>query len=69
VATTRHEGEAALDLLAIRAVRQGSRFQARLGSRAASARSDSGLRSGLASERRRPTLPLRSGTAKVGSGP
>src|SRR6266536_982515 len=46
-------------------VRQASVFQARFGSRTASARTDSGFRSGRATERRRPTVPSRSGTAKV----
>ena len=39
------------------------------GSRSASARTDSGLRSGRATVRGRPIAPLRSGTAKLVSGP
>ena len=50
-------------------VRQGSVCHAFVGSRSASARADSGLRSGRATVRGRPTGPARSGTAKVVSGP
>jgi hypothetical protein len=64
-----HEGEAAAAGLACRrSCGRGTVFHARAGNREASARSDSGLRSGLATDLRRPTLPFRSGTAKVVSG-
>ena len=69
VATTRTKAKRLETSSPVAVVRQGSVFQARLGSRSASARTDSGFRSGLATDRRRPTLPLRSGTAKLVSGP
>src|ERR687888_579688 len=65
VATTRTKAKRLSISSPFAAVRQGSRFHAFLGSRSASARSDSGFRSGRGTDRRRPTLPLRSGTAKV----
>jgi hypothetical protein len=62
------EGETAQGVFAGR-VRQGSSFQARLGSRPASAATDSGFRSGRAAVGGRPVAALRSGTANLVSGP
>jgi hypothetical protein len=50
-------------------VQQGSSSQASPGSRSASARTDSGVRSGRATARGRPRAPARAGTAKLVSGP
>jgi hypothetical protein len=63
------EGEGAADVFARRRGAAGSVLQTCAGSRLASARTDSGLRSGRATDRGRPTLPLRSGTAKLVSAP
>ena len=63
------EGEAAGDVLAGRRRAAGKVCHASAGSRSASARTDSGLRSGRATVRGRPLVPSRGGTAKVVSGP
>src|SRR5262249_30172533 len=69
VATTRTNAKRPSISSPVGVVRHGSVFQARRGNRFASASTDSGLRSGGATVRGRPTLPLRSGTAKLVSGP
>src|SRR5205823_5348224 len=63
-----NEGEAAADLLAGWGRAAGQDLQASAGSRSASARSDSGLRSGRGTLGGRPRSRRRCGTAKLVSG-
>src|SRR6266536_3793692 len=68
-ATTRTKAKRLFTFFPAGVSRQVIVFQARPGSRCASASSDSGSRSGRATERGRPVFACRSGTAKVVSGP